>query len=197
VIAWQIQSLLLGYPDAELLDRRPLLRAAVPELPGAVGAPLSDFLDHLDRTPLSSLAADYVATFDHRRRFSPYLTYFAYGDTRKRGMALLRFKHAYRAAGLELGADELPDHLAVVLEFAAIEPTLGERLLIEQRAGLELMRLGLREAGSPWASVLDSVSATLPPLRGREHEAVARLAAAGPPEEAVGLDSYALPGGPR
>ena len=197
MIAWQIQSLLLSYPDEELLGRRPLLRNAVGTLPTPVGAPLGDFLDHLDRTPLPELAAEYVATFDHRKRFSPYLTYFSYGDTRKRGMALLRFKHAYRRAGLELGADELPDHLAVVLEFAAIDPAAGTRLLTEQRAGLELMRLGLREAGSPWTRVLDSVSATLPPLRGREHEAVARLAASGPPEEEVGLEPFALPGGPR
>ncbi len=34
-------------------------------------------------------------------------------------MALLAFKRAYRAAGLEVSADELPDHLCVVLEFSA------------------------------------------------------------------------------
>jgi nitrate reductase delta subunit len=53
--------------------------------------------------------------------------------------------------------------------------------------------------------VLDSVSATLPALVGDEREAVARLAAQGPPEEQVGLDPYAPPqflpdpvlGGPR
>jgi len=144
------------------------------------------------------LAADYVATFDHRKRFSPYLTYFAYGDTRKRGMALLRFKHAYRAAGMRLddgsGDAELPDHLAVVLEFAATgDPVVGRRLLVEHRAGLEVMRLGLREARSPWAHVLDSVSATLPPLSGRDHDAVARLVAEGPPEEEVGLAPFEYP----
>ena len=32
-----------------------------------------------------------------------HLTYYAYGDTRKRGMALLRFKHAYRNAGVDAG----------------------------------------------------------------------------------------------
>ncbi|HEY7597261.1 MAG TPA: nitrate reductase molybdenum cofactor assembly chaperone [Actinophytocola sp.] len=198
MIAWQVQSLLLSYPDQQLLDRQPLLRAAVRRLPPAVGEPLAAFLDHLDATPLTELAADYVATFDHRKRFSPYLTYFAYGDTRKRGMALLRFKHAYRAAGLVLGEDELPDHLAVVLEFAATgDPAAGRRLLIEHRAGLELMRLGLREAGSPWAHVLDSVSATLPPLGRLDHAKVAQLSADGPPEEEVGLSPYAADGSVR
>jgi nitrate reductase molybdenum cofactor assembly chaperone NarJ/NarW len=201
-VAWQAQSLLMSYPDEELLGRRPLLRTAANTLPSPIGAPLHTFLDHLDSTPLIELAADYVTTFDHRKKFSPYLTYFAYGDTRKRGMALLRFKHAYRRAGLLIGDDELPDHLAVVLEFAATgDAEAGRRLMIEHRAGLELIRLGLREAESPWAHVLESVSATLPPLVGRDEDAVARLAALGPPEEEVGLAPYmpatSSPGGAR
>jgi nitrate reductase delta subunit len=192
--AWQVQSLLMGYPDAQLSSRLPLLRNVIKALPRPLADPLTVFVDHAGTTPLFELAADYVATFDHRKKFSPYLTYFAYGDTRKRGMALLRFKHAYRAAGLELDDGELPDHLAVVLEFAATgDAAVGQRLLIEHRAGLELMRLGLHEAGSPWAHVLDSVSATLPPLGRRDHEAVARLAAEGPPEEEVGLAPFAPP----
>ncbi|MDU0289874.1 nitrate reductase molybdenum cofactor assembly chaperone [Saccharothrix longispora] len=201
--AWQVQSLLMGYPDEEAVARLPLLRAATGTLPAALAAPLTAFLEHVEATPQIDLAADYVATFDHRKRFSPYLTYFAYGDTRKRGMALLRFKHAYRAAGLELDDGELPDHLAVVLEFAATgDPVVGLRLMTEHRAGLELIRLGLREAGSPWALVLESVSATLPSLGRHEHEAIARLAAEGPPEEEVGLAPFAPPeympqGGPR
>lgn len=205
VTAWQIQSLLMCYPDELLLERLPLLRKATGTLPAPLAEPLNAFLDHAGATPLTALAADYVTTFDHRRRFSPYLTYFAYGDTRKRGMALLRFKHAYRAAGLELydgshdgsGGAELPDHLAVVLEFAAATAGTGDsaatRLLVEHRAGLELMRLALRETGSPWAHVLESISATLPSLGRREHEAVARLAAEGPPEEEVGLAPFAPP----
>jgi nitrate reductase delta subunit len=192
--AWQVQSLLMCYPDERLMASGPMLRAATATLPRPVRGPLEIFTKQLDRTPLTELAADYVATFDHRKRFSPYLTYFAYGDTRKRGMALLRFKHAYRAAGLILDDGELPDHLAVVLEFAASgDPVVGVRLLTEHRAGLELMRLGLHEAGSPWANVLDSVSATLSPLDHRDHSSIAKLAAQGPPEEEVGLAPFAPP----
>lgn len=189
--AWQAASLLLGYPDPELAGRLPLLRRAAAGLPPSVRAPLTRFLDHLEAVPLPDLAADYVATFDHRRRCCLYLTYYAYGDTRKRGMALLRFKQAYGASGLVLDGGELPDHLAVVLEFAATGDLVqGRRLLLEHRAGLELLRLALTEAGSPWAAVLDAVSATLPPLTGRTEEAVARLVADGPPEEQVGLAPY-------
>lgn len=195
--AWQVASLLLGYPDGELLGRRPLLRRAVAGLPAPVAEPLTLVLDHLDATPRQELAAEYVATFDHRKRCCLYLTYYAYGDTRKRGMALLRFKQAYAAAGLHLDEAELPDHLAVVLEFAATGDLVqGRRLLLEHRAGLELLRLSLTGAGSPWTAVLDAVSATLPPLTGRNEEAVARLIAEGPPEEEVGLAPYGTSSGP-
>lgn len=192
--AWQLQSLLLGYPDEPFTAALPAIRKAAAALPAPIGAPLARFADHCSRAPATDLAADYVATFDHRRRCCLHLTYYAYGDTRKRGVALLRFKRTYAAAGLRLSEEELPDHLAVVLEFAATgDPAEGHRLLTEHRAGLELLRLALRDADSPWADVLDSVSATLPPLSGDQHTAVARLAAEGPPEEQVGLDPFAPP----
>jgi nitrate reductase delta subunit len=194
--AWQAQSLLLGYPDDELVGRLDLLRRVAVTLTRPVGGPLCRFLDHATRTPLPDLAADYVATFDHRKRCCLFLTYYAHGDTRKRGMALLALKQTYTAAGLQLTDDELPDHLAVILEFAATSPEAGAALLVEHRAGLELLRLALRDSHSPWADVLDSVSATLPPLGGDERSAVARLAAQGPPEEQVGLGPYPPPFAP-
>ena len=189
--ARQVASLLLGYPDEELIARLPLLRACAAPLPPDLAGPLGRFLDHLETTPLPDQQAAYVETFDLRRRCSLYLTYYAYGDTRKRGMALLQFKHLYGRAGLTLAEDELPDHLAVVLEFTAIGDVVrGERLLHEHRAGLELIRLALEERRSPYADVLRAVCATLPPVRAEDEEAVLRLAREGPPNEEVGLDPY-------
>ncbi|GCD48091.1 nitrate reductase molybdenum cofactor assembly chaperone [Streptomyces paromomycinus] len=191
--AWQVQSLLLAYPDEHFSWRVRLARQAATALPEPVAAPLLRFLDHVAAADTEDLAAAYVRIFDHRKRCCPFLTYYSCGDTRKRGVALLRMKTAYAAAGLRLSDDELPDHLAVVLEFAAAEPEPGRRLLLDHRAGLELLRLALHDASAPWAHVLDSVSATLPPLAGDERTAVARLAAEGPPEEQVGLAPFAPP----
>jgi nitrate reductase delta subunit len=204
-LAWQAQSLLLSYPDEQFAQRLALAARVAAALPDSVARPLLRFSAHAEQTAPADLAAAYVATFDHRKRCCPYLTYYAYGDTRKRGIGLLRLKQTYAAAGWSLGDDELPDHLAVVLEFAATDPATGTRLLTEHRAGLELLRLALNDDGSPWAHVLDSVSATLPALAGDDRDAVMRLAAQGPPEEQVGLDPYASPvflpdpvvGGPR
>jgi nitrate reductase delta subunit len=197
--AWQCASLLLGYPDDDLLGRLDVVERAAAALPDAVGRPLREMVGTVRRDPLPQLQAAYVETFDTRRRCNLYLTYFTHGDTRKRGVALLRFKQAYLRSGFVLDADpargaELPDHLCVVLEYAAtVDQDRGRDLLLDHRAGIELLRLALRDAGSPWAPVLASLCATLPPLRGDEVEAVRRLAAEGPPEEEVGLAPYAMP----
>jgi nitrate reductase delta subunit len=191
-LAWQSASLLLGYPDQELFDRLDLVRQVSHHLPVPVGQPLRTAVTRLSDSPPTEVEAEYVETFDNRRRNNLFLTYFAHGDTRKRGAALLRFKQTYLASGFELADDELPDHLCVVLEYAAtIDHDQGRGLILDHRAGLELLRMSLTETGSRWSGAVEAVTATLPPLRGDEVDAVRRLAAEGPPEEEVGLTPYA------
>ena len=193
-LAWQAASLLLGYPDEELRGRLDLIRGGADRLPGRVGGPLRACVARLAEAPLTELEQDYVETFDTRRRHTLFLTYFAHGDTRKRGMALLRFKQTYLASGFELTDAELPDHLCVVLEYAAtIDRVRGRALLLDHRAGLELLRIALVESGSRWSGAVEAVVGTLPTLHGDQWEAIRRLAAAGPPEEEVGLTPYATP----
>src|SRR5437868_7703403 len=146
-----VTSVLLGYPDEALYRSRQILVDSVATLPeGEVRGHLKAFLDHLDDTTQGELTAHYVATFDLKRRCCLFLTYYAYGDTRKRGGALLRFKHAFREAGFELTDGELPDHLAVVCELSgrgAVKE--ARRLLQESRPGLELLRKALESENSP------------------------------------------------
>ena len=123
------------------------------------------------------------------RRCCLYLTYFAHGDTRKRGLALVQFKQAFRKAGVEFDAAELPDHLSVVLEFgAAYDADTAWRLLNDHRAGIEMLRIALAEKGSAWHDLLLALVATLPELKGEDEEKMVALIAKGPPSEEVGLD---------
>ena len=191
---WQSASLLLGYPDEQLRGHLPVVRDAAARLPARLGSPLLEVVDHLVRTELEDLQQAYVETFDTRRRCNLFLTYFLHGDTRNRGMALLRFKQTYLSSGVVLEDTELPDHLCVVLEYAATaDQRLGWELMLDHRAGLELLRLALLEQESPWAGAVAAVSATFPPLRGDERDAVRALAAEGPPAEEVGLTPYGTP----
>ncbi|MCY4725026.1 nitrate reductase molybdenum cofactor assembly chaperone [Nocardioides sp. STR2] len=193
---WAVCSALLDYPTEELVASLDDLAALVPGHPHLV--PL---LDHVRRTPLALLQQDYVATFDHTRKCALYLTYFAYGDTRRRGAALVRFKDAYRRGGVVWDDDlgELPDHLCAVLQFGAtVDPDIARSLLLEHRAGVEMLRLALTgwrndddTIGSPWAAALVALCDTLPELAGDEADAVRRLVEQGPPAEEVGLAGYA------
>ena len=66
--------------------------------------------------------------------------------------SLAALKARYRARGVELDSTELPDFLPVVLEFAATtDLAAGLELLQEYRAGVELLRLALLDAATPYA----------------------------------------------
>jgi nitrate reductase delta subunit len=56
-----------------------------------------------------------------------------------------------------------------------------------------VLRRALRAAGAGWAAAVVGVAPTPPPRGGDDREAVARLAAEGPPDEDVGLDAYPGP----
>jgi nitrate reductase delta subunit len=185
-------SVLLGYPDQRLLDELPLFSRAARGLSEPAGPRLTRFVNHLTSTPVERLAADYVDTFDLRRRCCLYLTYYAHGDTRKRGAALVRFTQAYRSAGLQPPDGELADHLGVVCNFAALDPG-GVALLEEHRAGIELLAMALTEVRSPYADVLDALRAVLPEASEADLARATDLARSGPPAEEVGLEPFGPP----
>ncbi|WP_035697633.1 nitrate reductase molybdenum cofactor assembly chaperone, partial [Glycomyces tenuis] len=188
-VARQAAAMLLCYPDEACLGRLGLVRRAVAGLPEAAGRPLERFCEHAAAAPGLELAAHYVRTFDLKRRRALHMTYYTDGDTRRRGHALARVKEIYRGCGWLLDGAELPDHLAVVLEFAARgDRGWGERLLVSFQPGIELLRGALHECGTPYADVLDAVAATLPAPSEETRRRALRLAEAGPPTEGVGLE---------
>jgi nitrate reductase molybdenum cofactor assembly chaperone NarJ/NarW len=194
-MTYKLCSLLLQYPDEELLGARDEIANAVAALPRSPGRlALGRFCEWWTRTDPLTVAQHYVETFDLHKRCGLYLTFYGEGERRERGMALLRLRKLYRAAGLPQQDGELPDFLPVMLEFAAA--TLrdrGERVLREHRAALELVRLSLRERESPYADLLDAVSLTLGEPSAADRARAIKLAASGPPHELVGLEPFAPP----
>lgn len=194
-LPYKLLSLLLQYPDDALLQRSEELSAAAGALSGGRWrAALLEFLRHLAETPPGRLQAEYVATFDLQRRSCLYLTFYAEGDTRKRGQALLRLKRLYASAGLELEGPELPDYLPVMLEFAALAPAgLGERVLADHRLGLEVLRTHLEEISSPYHRLVQALCQSLPRSARLDPRAIRRLLREGPPREEVGLQPFGPP----
>ncbi|WP_234434168.1 nitrate reductase molybdenum cofactor assembly chaperone [Streptomyces sp. NRRL F-5126] len=189
----RIASVLLRYPDEAVLAMLDEIAAALPSLAAADRDRLATVTGRLRALSPTEAAQAYVETFDHTRRRSLHLTYYRHGDTRARGMGLLALKHVYRQAGHEPPDAELPDFLPLVLEFASLAPGPGRRVLLQCQSGLELLREALHDRGDLYAPVLDTVCGRLPRPRGRDLDALRRLAAEGPPREQVGLEPFAPP----
>lgn len=190
---FKLCSLLLCYPDEELLAARvDLATAAGDAAPRGAAEPLQRFCEWWQEQPPLSLQQHYVETFDLHKRCGMYLTFYGEGDKRERGAALLRLKRLYRAAGLPLDGNELPDYLPVMLEFAASAPDRqGEIVLHEHRPALQLLKDSLHERGTPYAAVLDAVCVAVGEPSAADRARALKLAAAGPPSERVGLEPFA------
>lgn len=192
---YKVISLLLQYPDERLLGARDEILAAVAGLPPSrQKESIERFCAYWAAGSPIELAQRYVEVFDLQKRAGLYLTFYGHGDKRQRGMALLRLKKLYRAAGFPLEGRELSDYLPVMLEFAALaSPEQGETLLLEHRSAIELVRMSLRDQESPYAHLLDAVCAGLPELSAAERAGVTELVREGPPTEQVGLEPFAPP----
>ncbi len=184
-----LASALLIYPDGSFKALIDDLESDIDNLEPNFKVPFTKFLTSIEPLSLDEIQRHYVEIFDMRRRCSLFLTSWTHGDTRNRGMALIYFKEKYRAANIVISDEELPDHLAVVLEFAAlVDPIEGSLLLGEHRAPIELIRDALHAANSFYAFVLDAIVATLPPMTAEIAERAKALALSGPPQEFVGLN---------
>lgn len=120
---YNILSLLLDYPTAELWDSR---SEAVPALQAegilsreALGR-VRTFLDYVASfADLRSWQAAYSDLFDTASKTNLYLFDMVYGTSRDRGQAMVDLKEEYLKAGLMPAEDELPDYLPMYLQYVA------------------------------------------------------------------------------
>lgn len=185
-------SVLLDYPGDDFEAKLNAVEEALADLPEPASSALASFVAHARGAGLRAMQTTYVETFDQRRRCALGLTYYTHGDTRGRGQAILAFKEVLRRAGFEMEREELPDHLPVVLEFAAFDETgTAEALLRSNREGIEVIRTALRAAHSPYALLLEALVATLPEPDEETIRGFRRLISQGPPTELVGVGDLA------
>lgn len=191
----KLVSLLLQYPQPETVEEiRSLDLGEVGPVSGGQRKVLGSFLDWYRTLDLNQLRQSYVDNFDFDRRHSLHLTYQIHGDSRQRGLALLKIKNVYREAGLDPDGAELPDYLPLMLEFAVLSTdSAGTDLLDRHRESIELIGAGLSDAESPWAGLFDVIRDEMPNLSRRQISKIKRLAEEGPPSEEVGMEPFAPP----
>lgn len=194
-LVWQAASLLLTYPDDGHADRLQTAARLLDHVAGEARALLGKTVVELSLRPTMELAQEYVDTFDLQKRATMLLTYWTAGDTRNRGAQMVEFSQTYRRAGVNPPKIEAPDHLPVVLEFAAtVNQAEGRRLLGQYRVPLDALRRSLDDSGSPYAHTIAAVCSTLPSVADADTH---RLMVAGPPAESVGLQPFQLTVPPR
>ncbi|CAN5525001.1 nitrate reductase molybdenum cofactor assembly chaperone [soil metagenome] len=189
----KLASFLLQYPTTDRRDALAAVEARDLANLRRSRTSVDELLALYERASTGELERLYTETFDFSKQRSLHLTYHLHGDSRQRGIALLRLKQAYEAAGFDLSSSELPDYLPLILEFAVLAPEAGRELLAQHAISIELIRASLRRDGNVYAGALELVAEQLPGLGRRELAKLRRLAASGPPTEQVGLEPFAPP----
>ena len=161
---YRILSALLGYPEQDLVDALPEIRAALEPSLEALDT-VAELLDFLGEHSLIELQENYVATFDRNPKHSLHLFEHVHGESRDRGQAMVDLLQEYQRAGFEPGA-ELPDHVPLFLEFLSlITPDAAEALLDDAIHVLAAIGQRLARNASPYAAlfvVLQSLTDVVP-----------------------------------
>ena len=162
-ITYKALAALLGYPTPELVAALPEIGALIdrePKLGRRERASLRALVDELAASDLLDAQERYVSVFDRGRATSLHLFEHVHGESRDRGQAMVDLNAMYARAGLTLAANELPDYLPVLLEFASLQPEAVARDVLDDCAHI-VRKVGeaLARRDSPYAGVFAAVLA--------------------------------------
>ena len=165
-ILFMAAAYLLRYPDDALRRVLPEVAGSLHALADAApAAMLVRAAEALAAGDPFELAARYVATFDLREPTALHLTAHEFGDSRRRGPALVELRQTLRAGGFEPVGGELPDYLPLLLEFLAHTPEDGDTGDLERRLAAVCGRIrGHLPPESLYAPVFGALLALLPEI---------------------------------
>lgn len=124
-LTYRALAVMLSYPSEEQRALLPAASAVVQAdsgLPKPIRNALASLAEELASRDLYDAQERYVWLFDRTRSLSLNLYEHVHGESRDRGQAMVALLELYRSRGLELAANELPDHLPVFLEFLSTLP---------------------------------------------------------------------------
>lgn len=160
---YKVLSVLLEYPDQELIDNLPEIRAIVDgstDIDAEQRVGLRKFLDHLSSVPLTEIQVEYVNTFDRTPEHSLHLTHHLFGEEtdRDRGPALIDLGEMFKEYGVKTVTNELPDYLPLLLEFTSqLDDSEATVFLSDIGKVLKTLTENLTKANSPYAAPLSII----------------------------------------
>ena len=156
-MTYRALSRLLSYPDAQLQSEAHTCVELVEReglISGRTIAELRKLADHLAVQDIDEAHAAYVDLFDRTRSVSLHLYEHVHGESRERGPAMVGLVELYRAHGLEMEANDLPDYLPVFLEFLSVIADAEAASLIGEAAHvLEAISARLAKRQNPYQSI--------------------------------------------
>lgn len=161
MLLFRIISRLLSYPDERLMAALPDMRRALQEagrIPAEQRRGLEALIGQLMASDLLAAQERYVDLFDRVRSLSLHLFEHVHGDSRDRGMAMVRLRELYRAQGLDIAANELPDYLPLYLEFLSVLPEKEARAQLQEPAPiLAGIEARLVKRASPYSAAFSAL----------------------------------------
>ena len=162
-ITYRALSRLLSYPSLELqADALMLVEAIAGEglIPAKIVNSLGRLADRLQSKDIYKLQAEYTDLFDRSRTLSLHLYEHVHGESRERGPAMVGLVELYKAHGLEMDINDLPDHLPVFLEFlSVIDDTKASSLIGEAAHVIEAIGERLHKRQSPYRAIFGAMTA--------------------------------------
>ncbi|MEM7060996.1 MAG: nitrate reductase molybdenum cofactor assembly chaperone [Pseudomonadota bacterium] len=150
-------SVLLSYPTVELKEDASWIALQVmtdERLDIATLEVLTPLFDALSNDDIYDLQERYVMLFDRSRTLSLNLFEHVHGESRDRGGAMVSLLETYHDGGFEPATSELPDHLPVLLEFLATQPSsIGQETLADAANIFEALKTRLSRRESPYGAV--------------------------------------------
>ncbi|TRX02975.1 nitrate reductase molybdenum cofactor assembly chaperone [Candidatus Methylobacter oryzae] len=162
MLTLKVLSLLLSYPEAEMLTALDEMAAVVEReklLQEQHQQAVLTLIESFRNADLLDLQEQYVALFDRGRFLSLHIFEHVHGESRDRGQAMVDLLQMYEARGLELSSHELPDYIPLFLEFLSQQQQdEAVDLLRDAMPVLSLLGARLKERGNDYHAVFDALA---------------------------------------
>ncbi|UJL48136.1 nitrate reductase molybdenum cofactor assembly chaperone [Virgibacillus sp. NKC19-16] len=138
-----IASRLLGYPTDTFIEEKQNIQECVEENieTSELKIELIASYDPLFRLSSQEIRELYVSTFDLKSKLGLYLSAHEFGDSSKRGAALIKLQKIINEAGFEREGDELADYMPMLFELLAVVPESKYHERLYRRLAVAIQRM--------------------------------------------------------